>query len=177
MVFPDRTTPIGKIIDGHLKSQWKAAHINGTFHEHLDALVFQGLQTANRVECLQKILLHREALVCDRYWQSGFAYGVADGLDPRWLIDTHRALPQPDVSILLDIEPEEAFHRRQAGHKSIERYEAKVEFTAKVTKNYRLLWDTYEEQGLPGKWIKIPSHGTVGETQKLLASVVNSLSE
>ena len=45
------------------------------------------------------------ALVCDRYVASSVAYGEAHGLDPAWLAELQRFLPQPDLTILLDIAP------------------------------------------------------------------------
>ncbi|MBN2477937.1 deoxynucleoside kinase [Candidatus Micrarchaeota archaeon] len=42
---------------------------------------------------------------------------------------------QPDLVVLLDLEPEEA-HRRKKGQKSPDRYESDIEFLKKVRKNF-----------------------------------------
>ena len=42
-------------------------------------------------------------VVCDRYLASSIAYGEAQGLDAEWLTDIQRLLPQPSLTLLLDI--------------------------------------------------------------------------
>src|SRR5205809_4314606 len=72
MRFPDRTTPIGKLIDTHLKSDVELS--DEAIH-----LLF----SANRWE-LHKIIMDKLSegitIICDRYAYSGWAYGAAKGL-------------------------------------------------------------------------------------------------
>ena len=49
------------------------------------------------------------------------AYGEAFGLDAAWLVDIQRHLPQPDLTVLLDIAPETAVARKQQGRDRYER--------------------------------------------------------
>ena len=68
----------------------------------------QLLYVANRYERKPQIefeLGRGTVLICDRYLASSIAYGEAQGLDPAWLIDVQKYLPQPDVTFLLDIDP------------------------------------------------------------------------
>jgi dTMP kinase len=57
----------------------------------------------------------------DRYVASTIAYGEAQGLDRGWLIDIQRFLPQPDLTIFLDIAPEIALERKATGRDRYER--------------------------------------------------------
>ena len=73
-------------------------------------------------------------LVCDRYVASSIAYGEAQGLDARWLTDVQRFLPQPDLTILLDIAPETAVQRKAQGR---DRYERDLALLSRVRDSYR----------------------------------------
>ena len=73
MSFPDRTTPIGKMIDEFLSN--RADICNEAIH-----LLFSANRWENMKE-MQKLLEDGANIVCDRYWYSGVAYSVAKGLD------------------------------------------------------------------------------------------------
>ena len=71
--FPNYESVTGKAILGHLKKEWCAANIkDATKPNELDALVFQALQTANRLEVqpVIEMALRVGPVVFDRYWQS-----------------------------------------------------------------------------------------------------------
>jgi dTMP kinase len=72
--------------------------------------------------------------VCDRYLASSIAYGEAQGLDAAWLRDIQRFLPEPDLTILLDIAPETAVQRKAAGR---DRYERDLALLSRVRESYR----------------------------------------
>ena len=110
--FPDYDTPIG-------------AEIARALHGERDygADVMQLLYVANRYERKRD---DRSAgstaaliVVCDRYLASSVAYGEAQGSTRAWLVDIQRFLPQPDLTILLDIAPETAVQRKAAGPRSL----------------------------------------------------------
>ena len=84
----------------------------------------------------------RDVVLC-RYWQSAWVYGQLDGLPAAWLEQVHTAMTQPDVSILLDVSPEEGMRRRAArdGAKSPERDEGDLARTRKIAELYRELWE------------------------------------
>ena len=86
--------------------------------------VMQLLYVANRYELKPQIefeLGRGTVLICDRYLASSIAYGEAQGLDPAWLIDVQKYLPQPDVTFLLDIDPEVSASRKTADRDKYER--------------------------------------------------------
>jgi thymidylate kinase len=49
------------------------------------------------------------------------AYGEAQGLDPAWLLEVQRYLPQPALTIVLDIPPEVSLQRKHAARDKFER--------------------------------------------------------
>ena len=124
--FPDYATPIGSEIS-------KALHGEREYGPD----VMQLLYVANRYErrpCIEGRLAAGTILVCDRYLASSIAYGEAQGLDPAWLSAIQQFLPQPDLTILLDIAPETAVRRKVAGR---DRYERDLQMLSRVRQSYR----------------------------------------
>ena len=86
--------------------------------------VLQLLFIANRFEYKPRIADALDdgcAVLCDRYQASSVAYGEALGLDASWLEETQRLLPQPDLTVLLDIAPATAARRKAANRDRFER--------------------------------------------------------
>ena len=154
--YPDRTTPLGRLIDRWLKGQvtlgmWGAGHsetrpdvpipILSEDHRHA-ALCLQGLLLANKVEVQPKLLRALVAnhgwVVADRYTPSAVAYGGADGLDAQWLYESHDTLVKPDLYILLDVTTEIAAERR-AKQGGGEHYEQNMGRLHRARANYLAL--------------------------------------
>lgn len=107
MRFPDRTTPVGTLINGYLQSS-----------HNLDDRAIHLLFSANRWEAapkLEQTLSSGTHVVCDRYAHSGVAFSAAKkGSDPLsidWCKGPDVGLPAPDVVIFLDLSQEESEKR------------------------------------------------------------------
>ncbi|SRR5579871_457345 len=99
--------------------------------------VMQLLYVANRFEYKPRLDLwlgSGAVVICDRYRASSVAYGEAQGLDPVWLAEIQRHLPEAGVTVLLDISPETAVQRKQTGR---DRYERDLGLLARVRDSYR----------------------------------------
>lgn len=95
MRFPNRETPIGKLLDSLLKGKT-------VLDDHASHLLF----SANRWEVAKEIketLANGTWIVCDRYYYSGVAYSAAKGLDHHWCLHMDVDLPVPDLVLYLDI--------------------------------------------------------------------------
>jgi dTMP kinase len=154
LAFPDYEQPAGKAILGHLKKEW-AAWINDNgaatgdcphSPADVDPLVFQCLQTVNRLEMLPVVRAAADAgrhLVFDRYTTSGIVYGMLDGVDPTWVELISASLPQPDLWLLLDVPVEEGFRRRPERR---DRYEVDRAYLEKVRVGYLRLFEGMEQK-------------------------------
>ena len=124
--FPDYGTSIGEEIARALQGE-----------RDYGPDVMQLLFIANRYErkpAVEQWIDGGLILVCDRYRASSIAYGEAHGLDAGWLTEIQRFLPQPDLTILLDISPETALRRKTVGR---DRYERDLELLERVRESYR----------------------------------------
>jgi dTMP kinase len=125
MSFPDYDTPIGAEIE-------RALHGERDYSPD----VMQLLYVANRYEWKNEIMRARTTgtiVICDRYLASSVAYGEATGLDPAWLFEIQRHLPQPDVTFLLDIAPEVSARRKTTDR---DRFERDLALLGRVRSSY-----------------------------------------
>jgi dTMP kinase len=135
--FPDYDTPVGREIAHALQSQRDYAPD-----------VMQLLYVTNRYEKRERLRswIERGAIIlCDRYMASSVAYGEAQGLDPQWLTDIQRYLPQPSLTILLEIAPATAVQRKATGR---DRYERDLELLSRVR-------ESYARQAQAADWLRL----------------------
>ena len=132
--FPTYETPIGIEIE-------RALHGERDYGPD----VMQLLYVANRFEWkgeIERELAAGTIIVCDRYLASSVAYGEALGLEARWLEIMQSPLPQPDVTVLLDISPDISLARKQVGR---DKYERDLDLLGRVRGSYR-------RQASDGQW-------------------------
>ncbi|CAM9375562.1 unnamed protein product [Ectocarpus fasciculatus] len=167
MRFPDRTTPIGHMINGFLQNT-----------TDIDDRCVHLLFSANRWEAESKIrelLKAGTTVVCDRYAYSGVAFSASKpvGLSVTWCKDPDRGLPAPDKILFLDISVEDAMKRGQFGE---ERYE-KEEFQRTVRATFLALMEEDKASGVA--WQLIDAKREIGsiqdEIQKIATSVVGEV--
>lgn len=181
--FPDKDTPIGKIIYEHLFRKWhvvsRAGGADMTLEEveHIDAQMFQCLQLANRLEHAQEIAetlhMRNQCVVADRYSASGIVYGANDGLDPVYWRKNQEWLPKPDLNILLDIDVETALGRMKSRGDTPDRYENE-ETISKIVARYRKHWVEMRAYEGDHRWIVIDGRPPEIEVAAEIASAVKT---
>jgi dTMP kinase len=122
--FPDYSTQTGRLISGHLKSGL------------VDPETLHGLMAENRRERLKDIrqaMSEEQILVMDRYVESNMAYGLANGLDRKWLARLDKGMPKSDAVILLEMDTAKSFGRRGDG----DSFESDHSFLERVAEAYR----------------------------------------
>jgi len=170
--FPDRSTPIGQLIDSYLRSQ-------SDMDDHTIHLLF----SANRWEVSSRIKALLDAgttIICDRYAFSGIAFSASKALlqssspsssSPltyEWCRAPDVSLPAPDLTIFLDISPELAAKQRE-GYGG-ERYE-KLEMQARVREVFGRIG---KEMGTE-KWVTIDAGRTREEVEEDIWEKVSPL--
>lgn len=109
--FPVYESPTGALIQRMLQTGLKS---------HDSCVLFQSLMATNRYEFMAQYHVPNSLLICDRYTLSGLVYGLTQGLDRDWLLAINSHLPDPDLTIFLDVTPEESFRRRPERRDSME---------------------------------------------------------
>ena len=138
--FPDYSTPIGKeirlFLDGRRSYSKEVQHL---------------LLSVNRwekKEDIEKIRQSGTIIIMDRYYQSNLVYGLSHNLDLNWLINLDKGLPQEDLVIILEIDPETSY-KRVNHNRDI--FEKNLEFLLTVKQNYRKLAKVYEWKIINGE--------------------------
>lgn len=127
--------------------------------------VLHMLYSMNRWESLDKLReLLRDSgyLIVDRYYPSNLAYGIARGLDERWLLSLDRGLPEPNKIILLDTSVDASFARKTSGR---DVHERDKKFLKKVRKSYLSL-------AKRRKWIVVNGNRSLAEVNEDLWNAV-----
>jgi dTMP kinase len=94
--FPDYTTIIGKEIEAFLAGR------RSSYNLHARHMLLS-LNRWEHKEDLDHWLNEGQVVVINRYSGSNYAYGVAQGLSLDWLMNLEKGLPEPSLTILLDV--------------------------------------------------------------------------
>ena len=111
--FPDYFTIIGKEIKAFLEGD-----------RNYSSQVRHMLLSLNRWErkdLIDEWLKEGKTVVLDRYSGSNYAYGLTQGLELDWLLNLEKGLPEPSITILLDLSPEMSLNRKMSGRDIHER--------------------------------------------------------
>jgi dTMP kinase len=157
LTFPAYETAIGEEID-------KALH--GQRDYQSDTL--QLLYIANRFEFKPRIeswLAAGAMVVCDRYLASSIAYGEAQGVDGVWLTEIQRFLPQPSLTILLDIPPDASLNRKQVAR---DKFERDLPMLGRVRESYLRQAERSKD------WIRLEGHQDKDAVSAAVTSAVRS---
>ena len=117
-VLPTRE-PGGTFISDQVRNVLLNRPENSAMHPRTEILLFLASRAQLVEERIRPALLEGTIVLCDRYADSTLAYqGYGHGVD----LDTLRSLLafatgglQPDLTILLDVSPEEGLRRRKKG--------------------------------------------------------------
>ena len=144
LTFPEYTTAIGAEIGSALQ---------GERDYQPDTL--QLLYIANRFEFRPRIaswLASGTMVICDRYLASSIAYGEAQGVDAGWLSEIQRFLPQPSLTILLDMPPAVSLTRKKADR---DKFERDMPLLGRVR-------ESYQRQAQQPDWIRLDGRARQG---------------
>ena len=157
LTFPAYETAIGAEIDRALHGE-----------RDYDADTLQLLYIANRFEFRPRIESWLDAgtmVVCDRYLASSIAYGEAQSVDGHWLTEIQRLLPQPSLTILLDIPPDASQTRKKVAR---DKFERDLPMLGRVRESY------LRQAERSTDWIRLEGHHDKDAVSAAVLSAVRS---
>lgn len=131
--FPDYKTPLGKEIKKFLAAEKSTSPLQ----------ILHMLLAANRWEReneLSSWLNAGKIVIANRYSPSNLTYGISRGFDQDWLLNLESGLPDPDLVIVLDIDPTTSTSRK---HSDRDLNERDNELLAKVSRSYRKMTELH----------------------------------
>lgn len=190
--FPSRGTPTGRVAREWLgggSSALRAAGSDAQSSRDL-AMTFQCVQLVDKyaaVPAIERSLRAGRDVVCCRWWQSAYAYGLDEGLPADWVADTCRLLvkPQADLAVLLDLDPSIARSRslppddHAVRTKELDRYDLDLGKQERVRLNYSVLWGgaRFSVSEVGGLWAVVDGSGTPGEVHDRIKTQVPCILE
>lgn len=113
--FPSRdsSSPIGSLLDSYLKK-------SNSMTKQSAHLLFS-VDRWERKDEMVDLLFNGTTILADRFSMSGYAYSVAQGIDPTFCACTEIGLPIPDVTIYFRISVEELKKRGEFGNERFEK--------------------------------------------------------
>ncbi len=157
LTFPEYTTAIGTEIGRALQGE-----------RDYQPETLQLLYIANRFEFRPRITAWLEAgtmVICDRYLASSIAYGGAQGVDPAWLTEIQRSLPQPSLTLLLDIPPDASLTRKRVAR---DKFERDVPLLGRVRESY------LRQAAASDSWVRIEGGRDKDAVSQAVLSAVRS---
>ncbi len=152
--FPDYRTTIGKEINSYLQGKRK-------FSPEIIHYLY-ALNRWEKLDEIKKAAVENSILIMNRYYHSNLVYGIANGLDKKWLQNLDAELPKTDLVILLDVSQNESFSRKKSKR---DRFEKNKQFSKKISQIYRKLAKTY-------RWKIVNASGTKDDVHKKILETI-----
>jgi dTMP kinase len=135
------------------------------------------LFTADRSEHVDKVISpaigEGKIVICERYYYSTLAYQSVQGVNPQWILESNSFAPEPDLVILLEIDPEKALPRINRDREVFE----VIDFQKAVQKELlEFSYRGYKKFGnrVKKQWKTVDASKSVDEVQALLRDTVDA---
>jgi dTMP kinase len=107
------------------------------------------LYVRDRIDHIKRIIMpafeSKHIILQDRGKYSTYAYQVAQGIDPKRIIEAHRGIIAPDLAIIIDITADEARRRAEKAGRPKEKFEDPT-FLEKVRNNFLKVKDVWPNE-------------------------------
>lgn len=177
--FPSRGTPTGRVVREWLGDRDIACNAGSDAQVSRDlAVTFQCLQLVDKyaaVPAIERGLRGGRDVVCCRWWQSAYAYGLDEGLPEDWVADSCSLLCRypPDLNVFVDLDPSVALSRSTRSVANLDRYDSDLDKQVRVRQYYLELWrPTPRRFRNLGRWVVVDGHGTPGEVHDRIKTQV-----
>ncbi|MFB6470205.1 MAG: dTMP kinase [Vulcanisaeta sp. AZ3] len=116
---------------GKLIRDWLLKPNSEVAHPSVFALLFVADRVQHYYSEVKPLLDKGYVVISERYMESTLAYQGAMGLPIDWLVELHRFVPKPDLTIVLDVPIDVAVARLRSRHE-LEVFEVDREFLGRV---------------------------------------------
>ncbi|VVC02646.1 Thymidylate kinase [Candidatus Burarchaeum australiense] len=165
LAYPDMNGPLGRTI---------GALLHGELELGAEAQFFLFLADIARDQArLREALKSNDVVILDRYCFSTVAYQTCKGMDGKKaskLVEETR-LMQPDLAILLDIDPEVSSARKQA-ERELDAFEADIKFQECVRSSFKSL---AKRKFMARRWGVVDAAGEPDEVFARVRAEIDSL--
>lgn len=144
---------------------------NTAMCDECEALLYAAARVQHLADTVAPALSRGEAVLCDRYIFSSYAYqGYGRGLDQAFLRNINAYAAEhymPDVTLFLDIPPARAFERKHGADENDRIEQAGEAFHRRVYEGYKELLRAW-----PGEMVAVDCSGTKYETSEKIVALL-----
>lgn len=144
---------------------------NTSMHPRTETLLFLAARAQLVEQCIRPALGSGSLVLCDRYADSTLAYqGYGHGMDRtflRQLLDFATGNLWPDLTLLLDIEPEKGLQRKRSAQEWNRTDAYELAFHKRVWQGYREM-----AQQDPKRWVVIDASQPFDTIQEQLRGII-----
>ncbi len=145
----DKVLLVKEPYDSDIKKKIKGIisndHEKNLDYGHLLALLFAADRSIKNIE-LKKYINEKYIIISDRSIYSMFSYQtIYNGIDIEWLLCISRHIIKPDITFILDINPEEAIKRIYSRKNKTTSYE-RLHILKKVRENFLKLREIFPNE-------------------------------
>jgi len=105
--------PVGKLIKEYLKQQQIERDRN------LEALLFAADRLWHWKNVIQPAVISGKIVITDRYLHSSLAYQSTNLIEEKWILEINKYVPDPDISVFIDVPPEICLKRLKKSGRSL----------------------------------------------------------
>ena len=105
--------PVGKLIREYLKQQQTRRD------KELEALLFAADRLWHWRNIIQPAIVSGKIVITDRYLHSSLAYQSTNLIEEKWVLEINRYVPDPDISLFIDVPPEICLKRLKESGRSL----------------------------------------------------------
>ena len=105
--------PVGKLIKEYLKQQQIERDRN------LEALLFAADRLWHWKNVIQPAVISGKIVITDRYLHSSLAYQSTNLIEEKWILEINKYVPDPDISVFIDVPPEICLKRLKESGRSL----------------------------------------------------------
>ena len=105
--------PVGKLIKEYLKQQQVERDRN------LEALLFAADRLWHWKNVIQPAVISGKIVITDRYLHSSLAYQSTNLIEEKWILEINKYVPDPDISVFIDVPPEICLKRLKKSGRSL----------------------------------------------------------
>jgi len=105
--------PVGKLIKEYLKQQQIERD------RSLEALLFAADRLWHWKNVIQPAVISGKIVITDRYLHSSLAYQSTNLIEEKWILEINKYVPDPDISVFIDVPPEICLKRLKESGRSL----------------------------------------------------------
>ncbi|HUX98841.1 MAG TPA: dTMP kinase [Candidatus Deferrimicrobium sp.] len=151
--------PTNRKIGSLIRTMIKTKETSST----MDALLFAADRLDHLANVIEPALTAGKIVISDRYFESSIAYQTVAGVEMNWVMELNKFVKNPDLTIILDIEPEIGLARK-----------AKIEGKFEEPSFLHKVREIYLQRARSQQYPIVKTNRSIAEVQKYIQELIQA---